>query len=770
MKRRFCVILLLMAVLFLCACAYADETEYDLYVGGVRVTSANCRKIVGDGISDGGNLAFDPSTNTLSIANKTLDSYYSKPAGSGAYAEYAGYNYYGIYSELPELTINIYGTSVINSCISARNLTIKGSGTLTVNARTGSSGCPGISCGTLTILPESILKVDGSAGAYGRTGLELAGKLDVQGALEVTVEKGKPACAVSSYGKSLNVDISGRVRLTASCPMNVTNGAFGLMAGEGEVKVSGTLEIDVAKTGGDNSTGISCASLTLEKDADIVISSAGSAIETKKLTAPGTIKLLAGESAEEYAPADVSAEALQVPCLRLSKWRNNDPGSAFPIQVNTEISDEISSADESDYYRFTLPSAGVVRLSFDCDGEHETGDWIVKVGTEEEIKEQKSYHGPIFTGKLLDGFTGADESANLGLPAGTWYVRIQPGNSYCALPYRLTVHFTPADNWETESNDNWKSGNPVAFDTTVSGALVRNSNKYYCTPADWFRFTAPEDGYLTVKFTYEKTDSDVIYRDLSVYHEESLNKATWWMPVKDNSQSVYICEWIQIPAGECAFTVGAHTYGNGAICYQETDYSFSLHFIPRSMVCEISFDCGDGEGSMDSVLVQKGEKYILPECEMKGPEGRNFIRWDAGAPGEEITVSDNLTLTARWKWPEIVPAPLFERKGLVLPKGITCIEENAFEGTNAVSVYIPDGCLSIGAKAFADCRELGSVRIPESVVRIDDSAFAGDGAILIYGKTEKEAGQNEAQRIAELYGYQFVEEITDPDAGDSVSP
>lgn len=62
---------------------------------------------------------------------------------------------------------------------------------------------------------------------------------------------------------------------------------------------------------------------------------------------------------------------------------------------------------------------------------------------------------------------------------------------------------------------------------------------------------------------------------------------------------------------------------------------------------------------------------------------------------------------------------------LKLPDGLKAIERQAFAGTAAEIVVVPEGCEAIGALAFADCPNLKEVNIPASVQDIDDDAFGG---------------------------------------------
>ena len=62
---------------------------------------------------------------------------------------------------------------------------------------------------------------------------------------------------------------------------------------------------------------------------------------------------------------------------------------------------------------------------------------------------------------------------------------------------------------------------------------------------------------------------------------------------------------------------------------------------------------------------------------------------------------------------------------LILPSSIEAIGEEAFANTSCQMVTIPDGCKSIGNRAFADCDDLKYVIIPSSVTNIADDAFEG---------------------------------------------
>ena len=64
------------------------------------------------------------------------------------------------------------------------------------------------------------------------------------------------------------------------------------------------------------------------------------------------------------------------------------------------------------------------------------------------------------------------------------------------------------------------------------------------------------------------------------------------------------------------------------------------------------------------------------------------------------------------------------RDTLILPSGLLEVGDSAFEGSACEVVIIPDGCVKIGHRAFANCRNLIRVEIPASVTDIAEDAFA----------------------------------------------
>ena len=90
---------------------------------------------------------------------------------------------------------------------------------------------------------------------------------------------------------------------------------------------------------------------------------------------------------------------------------------------------------------------------------------------------------------------------------------------------------------------------------------------------------------------------------------------------------------------------------------------------------------------------------------------------------------------------------------LKLPAFLKEIGEEAFAGCCEESVIVPDGCETIGARAFADSANLRTITIPASVTSIAADAF--DGCTDLTIRTSK---GSYASRYAAAHGFGCVAE------------
>lgn len=84
------------------------------------------------------------------------------------------------------------------------------------------------------------------------------------------------------------------------------------------------------------------------------------------------------------------------------------------------------------------------------------------------------------------------------------------------------------------------------------------------------------------------------------------------------------------------------------------DVDVSATFVRDYSKAIISFDPNGGTGEMENQAVTRYGGYRIPNCEFTPPAGKEFLNWTINGyvytPGTEVTIDQNYTLTAQWKY------------------------------------------------------------------------------------------------------------------------
>lgn len=237
-----------MTLCLLPTAALADSgTEYDVWVGGVRVTSENASSVTGSGIT--GTVSYDTANNTLTLDDASV---------TGVYTD-GNNNTYGIYAD-GSVTINLVGVNTVIGAYSSGDsygvycfgaLALNGSGSLNAVAGTADGTSSGVCGDSITVSAGATITA--IAGTAGRSCGTYGNSVTVIGALTAT--------AGSSTGISCGVFCgSGSVTVESTGVLTATGGSAasscGVYSNSGTVSVTGGV---VAATGGkasDSSYGV----------------------------------------------------------------------------------------------------------------------------------------------------------------------------------------------------------------------------------------------------------------------------------------------------------------------------------------------------------------------------------------------------------------------------------------------------------------------------------------------------------------------------------
>ena len=178
---------------------------------------------------------------------------------------------------------------------------------------------------------------------------------------------------------------------------------------------------------------------------------------------------------------------------------NDDYSSADYVPVNSTIYGVCSdySYSDTDWYKFTLSSPAKVNVQFSFNRADADGDWYVYLYKYEG-------NGDYSTLDYEDVYVydGSYTFSSLGLPAGTYFVKVYGYNSACGRQYSISPKCSYVSNWETEFNDEYTSADPLSMGTTRYGVNPTSSDD------DWYKFTLNSPASVSVAFTHTKASAD----------------------------------------------------------------------------------------------------------------------------------------------------------------------------------------------------------------------------------------------------------------------
>ncbi len=172
---------------------------------------------------------------------------------------------------------------------------------------------------------------------------------------------------------------------------------------------------------------------------------------------------------------------------------NNSKGTADTIKVNTDVTG-VTKKGDTDWYKFKLSKAGYVTISFNHPlVESDQVYWQLRLYTSDG--KTSAYGADVYW--TVSG-NANQETAQIGLGAGTYYVVVSPESeeSYCTDQYTLQIQYEASETWESEVNGSPDQADPITLGTPYCGATMPNDE-------DWFCFTLPEDGYVSLAFEHE---------------------------------------------------------------------------------------------------------------------------------------------------------------------------------------------------------------------------------------------------------------------------
>lgn len=239
------------------------------------------------------------------------------------------------------------------------------------------------------------------------------------------------------------------------------------------------------------------------------------------------------------------------------------PGASFStaqqVSLNTAYSATMTAAGYDHYYKFILPSQGLVTLNF----QHVSGtDLSYKVYLDYKSNGSSTW----------DTYINSAESVKnrpLGLAAGTYYLYVDGGYLYGSenQTYTFTLNFTANSYSETEYNGDFANADAIPVNTKITGSTIASSD------LDYYKFTLSAPGSVSFNLTHGIVDgreADDVY-DVSFYNSATGNRLLYFESLGGETSKT--SNIIGLPKGTYYVCVKAG-YGN----YDTGSYGLTVNY------------------------------------------------------------------------------------------------------------------------------------------------------------------------------------------------
>ncbi len=213
---------------------------------------------------------------------------------------------------------------------------------------------------------------------------------------------------------------------------------------------------------------------------------------------------------------------------------NENYQTATVIALNANIYGALDNSTDEDWYKFTLTEKGSVQISFKHENINESNiRWEMYLYSSDGSTHIDGGNGFWSIPGNKDVTTG-----EIGLDAGTYYIRIKHWNSNWVVSSTYTVRasFTASAKYETEINNSPSTADEIDNNVFVYGSISSEGDE------DWYKFTLTEKGYISIWFAHPKAEDNNTRWEVYLYREDASTsvdggKCYWAIPGDQNVQT-----------------------------------------------------------------------------------------------------------------------------------------------------------------------------------------------------------------------------------------
>jgi len=303
--------------------------------------------------------------------------------------------------------------------------------------------------------------------------------------------------------------------------------------------------------------------------------------------------------------------------------RNNSFNTANAISLNTAYKGQISYyGDDTDFYRFTLPSSG--RITIRGTSYIEAVRLLIYDSNGRQVWSSYKY--------LNQTTKRHDFNDVFDFNAGTYYLCLEKSGRNTGA-YNFNISFSSVGESFAEPqlgrDNSFNTANAISLGTAYKGQI-----SYYGDDADFYRFTLPSAGRIAIRGT-----SHIEAVRLLIYDS---NGGQIWSSYKYLNQTTKRHDLNEV------FDFNAGTY---YLCFEKSGRNTGAYNFNIARSVNVNFNANGGKKVNRKVIGSGSAIGALPKTTRKG---HSFVGWYTAKKGgtkisAKTTVANNTTFHARWK-------------------------------------------------------------------------------------------------------------------------
>ena len=240
------------------------------------------------------------------------------------------------------------------------------------------------------------------------------------------------------------------------------------------------------------------------------------------------------------------------------------------ISLNSQVTGNLQSSDDVDYYYFSVTNPGKINITFTHDKIDESGTvWSMELITEnnDEAVISKDIKGSETTTKSDTINVSPSNQDN-------FYLKIYSDYNHYASDYKIQVNFTEFSevttqkngsySYDKEPNNDIQTATPISLNKKIEGNIQSEDD------LDYYKFTVNKDGKLNITFSHPFIDNNDTSWSLSILSESSPDNLLEFNV--DQNMATTKSDTIRISKGTYYLKIGkSYEYNNDS-------YTFKINF------------------------------------------------------------------------------------------------------------------------------------------------------------------------------------------------